>query len=86
MKYIIVCLLSLSLLSNVGAAEVLKNGDPESCGCPLNKNDQSARPRKYKLRSFQDNRRNYKWYDNARRSESISGDQCFNGGFQPNEY
>jgi hypothetical protein len=87
MKYILIAgLLSLGLLSNAGAKGISNGGCPPSGQCTVNRNDQDARPRQYKLRTFQDNRRNYKWYDNAREAETLSNDFCFNGGFNANEY
>jgi len=87
MKYIIAFLLSLGIFANAGATEIKSVGGPDGqCSCPVNKDDQNARPRKYQLKSFQDNRRNYKMYDNARKSQTINGDQCFNGGFRGNGY
>jgi hypothetical protein len=85
MKYIIVCLLSISFFATAGAREVKgSGGPPDKCG--WHSKVQSDRPREERLRSFQDNRRNYKWYDNARESNTITKDYYYNGGFRANEY
>jgi hypothetical protein len=85
MKYIIVCLLSLSFLATAGATGSKSiGGPPDKCG--WHSQNQNYRPREERLRTFQDNRRNYKWYDHARESRTIAKDYNYNGGFRPNEY
>jgi hypothetical protein len=84
MKYIIACLLSISFLAKAGATELRKDDGPDKCG--WHSKDQGNRPREDRMRTFQDNRRNYKWYDNARESNTITNDYYYNGGFRANEY
>ena len=87
MKYIIAGLLSLSFLVKAGATEIKSiGGPPDKCGWKSQNKNQSNRPREERLRSFQDNRRNYKWYDHARESKTIDKDYKYNGGFPGNEY
>jgi hypothetical protein len=85
MKYIIAGLLSLSFLVKAGATEIKSiGGPPDKCGWHSNR--QGNRPREMRLRSFGDNRRNYKLYDNARESKTIEKDYVYNGGFHGNGY
>jgi hypothetical protein len=85
MKYVIACMLSLSFLLKAGATEIKSvGGPPNKCG--WNSGNQDNRPRGYTLRSSVDNRRNYKRYDQARETRTVTEDFMYNNGFIPNEY
>jgi hypothetical protein len=84
MRYIIAGLLSFMFFLKVEAKEMRETGShPDKC---VRSQKQNERPLEYRLRSFQNNRRNYKWYDNARESYTVSKDYMYNGWFRADEY